>query len=530
MANLKVYLTAETKQFKRSMRKADRIVAKASKNIKRYGMMAGAAFVGAGVASVKAFAVQEAAENALASAMASHGDAIDALMPKAKALASQIQRETKYGDEDVLGMMAQIRNLGVLPGKLEEATKGSIGLAKALQMDANTAARYTALAMQGEYTVLQRYVPALRTATSAAEKQTIVTDLMNQGYEQAQAETETLDGKFTQLQNAAGDVAESFGNVITEALDLDTATGGLTDRLLDFSQQTKRDSAMIAFEWQYMFVTIKTALKNTFDFVKIAVTNGAHLFKNFGEGLGIFASNMVDDFWGAFKWLSTNWKTVVTNMGSLSIESFGAIGKLLADVMLTPLHIVKDQVIDIFNAIKNRDLGSLIAATTPLDDIKQQFDRIKNDAQSVFDNLSSDLGLESFTLKGADGAFAKFFDPTQYADPIDAIAKNEADKIVKLNALEAALRKKMMDREHKEKKAMIKDEAVTGAEAMRKASAEFAGAATRGSTEAYSATIRNRKVDKAQEATAKNTEDTALAVRQLAEATALGTQLVAANF
>jgi len=190
-------------------------------NIKKIAVTAtamGASITAMAVKAIKAFARQESAENAVASALASHGDQVDALMPKMKALAAAIQKQTTYGDENVLSLMAQIRNLGVMPENMEKATKGAIGLAKALNLDANAAARYTALALQGEYTVLQRYVPALRTATTEAEKQKIVTDLMAKGYKQAQEETNTLSGRVAQLKNRLGDLFEVIGKILLPAV------------------------------------------------------------------------------------------------------------------------------------------------------------------------------------------------------------------------------------------------------------------------------------------------------------------------
>ena len=188
------------------------------KKVRLAAVALGAAAVAGAYKAVQAAAIQEQAENALESALRSNGDAVSALLPKYKALAAEIQNQTTAADESTLAMMAQIRNLGVMPGQMEQATKGAIGLAKALNLDANSAARYTALALKGETTILQRYVPALRTATTAAEKQKIVTDLMNRGYEQAQAETDTFSGKLQQLKNSLGDIVENLGFLLLPLL------------------------------------------------------------------------------------------------------------------------------------------------------------------------------------------------------------------------------------------------------------------------------------------------------------------------
>jgi hypothetical protein len=156
---------------------------------------------------------QERAENDLAAAFRAHGDAVEDLLPDMKQFAAGVQRATTMGDENVLSLAAQIRNLGVMPSQLKQATRGAIGLAKALNLDSNASARYTALALKGEFTILQRYVPALRTATSESEKLAIVTGLMERGFQQAQQETQDIGGQLSQLKNELGDLGEELGQI-----------------------------------------------------------------------------------------------------------------------------------------------------------------------------------------------------------------------------------------------------------------------------------------------------------------------------
>ena len=182
----------------------------------------GAAIAAAGAWTVKKFAEQERAVNSLESALKSFGDETESLMPKFKKLASAIQEETGAADENTLQMMAQIRNLGIMPENMEKATKGALGLAKALDRDTSTMARYVALALQGETTMLQRYIPALQLATSEAEKQAIVTDLMARGYKQLKASLNTVSGQWKGLTGNIGDTAEMIGRAISEGLELKT--------------------------------------------------------------------------------------------------------------------------------------------------------------------------------------------------------------------------------------------------------------------------------------------------------------------
>lgn len=200
--------------FNRGMARAE----KRTLGFQKHGLVAVAAITAVGAALGKLIKIsnaQEDAERDIGAALRAHGDEAEKLLPVLKKQASAIQDLTRYGDEQNLQTMATLRNLGVQADALGVATKQSIGLAKALGLDANAAAKYTALARQGEFTILQRYVPALRSATSEAEKQAIVTDLMNKGWKQAQESSQTTSGQIDQLSNAFGDLGETIGDLLS---------------------------------------------------------------------------------------------------------------------------------------------------------------------------------------------------------------------------------------------------------------------------------------------------------------------------
>jgi len=130
--------------------------------------------------------------------------------------ASSIQAVTTYGDEQILKLMALQRNLGVTSDRLEEATKASIGLAAATGRDVNSMAMYIALAEQGEFTMLRRYIPALRSTTDATEQLQIITDFAARGFLVAQENAKTFSGSLEQLRNLYGDVLERIGDVVVK--------------------------------------------------------------------------------------------------------------------------------------------------------------------------------------------------------------------------------------------------------------------------------------------------------------------------
>lgn len=170
---------------------------------------------GAGLA-VRAFMQQEAAEADMESTLKTLGHEVEGNLERFKKFAAEIQKSTIYGDEFTLGLMTQALNLGSSSDALEENTRMSIGLAKALKMDVATALRYTILATQGEFTMLNRYLPALRATEDATEKMAIVTKVAAAGFKQAEDYTRTAAGRFKQLGNEIGDVTEKPGKVLAE--------------------------------------------------------------------------------------------------------------------------------------------------------------------------------------------------------------------------------------------------------------------------------------------------------------------------
>jgi len=154
---------------------------------------------------------QEKAEQALQAALAATGQGFGDHEAAMKSLAAEVQRNTIYGDEFVLGLMTQATNLGVTAGNMKQTTQDAIGLATALNMDLNTALRYSILATQGEFTMLQRYIPALRKTTDVTKKLAIVQKLAAGGWEQARVQIKTTAGSLAQVKNELGDVGEKLG-------------------------------------------------------------------------------------------------------------------------------------------------------------------------------------------------------------------------------------------------------------------------------------------------------------------------------
>jgi len=248
-----VELGTRDENFRRGMNRAE----KRTRGFAKSSLVTVAAITAVGAAMGKLIKLankQEESERDVASALRAHGDDVEKLLPQLKKQARAIQDITRFGDEMNLAMMTTLRNLGVQGSALGTATKQAIGLSKALGLDANSAARYTALASQGEFTILQRYVPALRAATTQAEKQAIVTDLMNKGWQQAQENANTTAGQIDRLANAFGDLGETIGELFTKGgifenalVDARMLIEDLDNAIKDLNKTSERSDGMRGF-------------------------------------------------------------------------------------------------------------------------------------------------------------------------------------------------------------------------------------------------------------------------------------------
>ena len=167
--------------------------------------------------SIQAFGQQEMAVQKLTAAIRSNGGNVSEVLPIMQNFASEIQRITTYGDEQVLAMQAMASSMGVSSDQMQGVIRSAIGLASALNMDVMTAVKAASAAVQGKTTALQEYIPALAKCKTESEKLAVVQKLSASGFAQAKAEAETSVGKLKQLANAWGDLAETIGGQFAPA-------------------------------------------------------------------------------------------------------------------------------------------------------------------------------------------------------------------------------------------------------------------------------------------------------------------------
>lgn len=188
--------------------------------------------------SIKAAMKQEDAVFLLEASLKTAGEYAAETMEKFEAFAASIQKATVYGDEEVLALMQLMKSLGVTSDKLEQATRMAIGLAAATGRDVRSMSMYIALAQQGEFTMLRRYIPALRKTTDATEQLRIITEFAARGFDIARAKAETASGAISQFWNAVSDLAEVAAEPILEPMTKDV--GNLTILIQEATKALKK--------------------------------------------------------------------------------------------------------------------------------------------------------------------------------------------------------------------------------------------------------------------------------------------------
>ena len=207
--NLVARFRADTGTFDRNIKKSRDHMTRFGKDMQRVSRQllafgGGYILLNRGVkGAVRAFMEQEKAERSL---MAATNQSIGSF----KKFASEIQKATIYGDELILSQMAYAKNLGVTTDQLEAATTAAVGLAAKYRLDLATSMMLVGRASQGQTQMLTRYGIVLSESLTAQEKFNAVLKIGAEAFHLAEADTETLEGAWTQFKNAAGDFSETI--------------------------------------------------------------------------------------------------------------------------------------------------------------------------------------------------------------------------------------------------------------------------------------------------------------------------------
>jgi hypothetical protein len=310
-------------------------LAKAGASLKSFGESAlnvgkvfATAFVGA-AASLTAFATkalvaysgQETAVSALKASFRAYGDEIDVNTESIKQLASAMQQETGVGDEVLIQRAAKLKMLGVETDALGEALKATVALSQ-YGLEEEAAIKAVAQAREGNFSSLQRYIPALRSASTEAEKQIILNDFLARGYDAQKATLGTLAGQWGLLKNNVGDAWEEIGAAIAQNDTITKALEWLNQKAIELGQTIKDWVASGGIE-NFKAVMLGTLENVSFGF-NLAIANIKLFFAVFRDNSAFqyFAGNVtaaVKTAWEQLKylggWAAAVWEKIKNPMG-----------------------------------------------------------------------------------------------------------------------------------------------------------------------------------------------------------------------
>lgn len=172
-----------------------------------------AAAVG-GKKALAAAAEQQDAINSLNNALGQTGKYSDASSASLQAFSSQLQENSRFGDEVILGNMALIQSLGNLSeGGLKQATQAAADMSAALGVDLTTASMMVGNAAQGEIGTFSKLGVEIKKGSTDAETFANALTALNSKFGgRAAADILTSKGSYEQFQNTVGDTAEVVGD------------------------------------------------------------------------------------------------------------------------------------------------------------------------------------------------------------------------------------------------------------------------------------------------------------------------------
>ena len=216
MADYIVSLKADTSKIKKDIEDVKGSVDGLVTAAKAFAVaFIGSKFVGFLQDAVAEATAAEDALNELKGAFIGSGIEAESAAASFKVFASEMQKTTKYGDDQVISLAAQLQALGNFTEQgLQVATKAALDFAAFYKKDVATAIQLVGKAANGEVGSLKKLGISVKEGATNAETFANFLEKIGKSSGAAEREVLTFSGAMAQLQNNASDVLESIGNVI----------------------------------------------------------------------------------------------------------------------------------------------------------------------------------------------------------------------------------------------------------------------------------------------------------------------------
>jgi len=216
-----------------------------------------------------------------------------------------MQKLSGVNNQTIQDMAVMAKTMGASNENVEKLIQGAIGLEKTLGINAASAMRYLTLAVEeGDYSMLNRYIPSLRTLETETEKQTALNNILSGSWDLATDRMNTTAGAFENISNVYTDESEKIGDEIKESLGLGK------------DSFVPRAIQAVSKFFRYMLQGLRGIGTNIGIFVYNAKTSLGIL----GQSMGIVSSTIYNDFNVMLKALGSDFKSLLNfdfdNIGS----------------------------------------------------------------------------------------------------------------------------------------------------------------------------------------------------------------------
>ena len=142
-------------------------------------------------------------------------DSVDNL----KNYATALQKQTRFGDEVIMGVMTSISAFEKNEDAVMSLTAATLDLAEGTGMDLKAAGDLVAKSVGSSTNALSRYGIQVEGAVGSSERlESLTTNVATLFAGQASGSADTMTGKLTQMDNALGDLGENFGSLLAPAV------------------------------------------------------------------------------------------------------------------------------------------------------------------------------------------------------------------------------------------------------------------------------------------------------------------------
>ena len=213
--DVKLKITADNKDAKDKLGEIEDKAVDLERSLSTAAQIAGAAFAtftGVIIASLHSFRESEVATNELNNSLKNQGIFSRALSNEYKQMASELQKVTIFGDDQIVSAQAQIQAHLGQTAVTREITQATLDFATAKKIDLKNAAEIVGKAISGNTDILKRYgVEGINPTASSTEKLASVTNVLSREFGgSSQAMADGL-GVITQIKGLFGELFEEIG-------------------------------------------------------------------------------------------------------------------------------------------------------------------------------------------------------------------------------------------------------------------------------------------------------------------------------